>query len=71
MPGKSHGLRGLVGYSPWGCKESDTTERPHAFLAALSLHCCAGFSLAVERGGSSLAVAHGLLTAVASLVAEL
>ena len=27
MPGKSHGLRSLVGYSPWGHKESDTTER--------------------------------------------
>ena len=24
---KSHGLRGLAGYSPWGCKESDTTEQ--------------------------------------------
>ena len=23
--GKSHGLRSLVGYSPWGCKESDRT----------------------------------------------
>ena len=21
--GKSHGLRSLAGYSPWGCKESD------------------------------------------------
>ena len=21
-----HGQRGLTGYSPWGCKESDTTE---------------------------------------------
>ena len=21
-----HGQRKLVGYSPWGCKESDTTE---------------------------------------------
>ena len=29
MPGKSHGLRILVGYSPWGRKESDTTERLH------------------------------------------
>ena len=29
MPGKSHGQSSLVGYSPWGCKESDTTERPH------------------------------------------
>ena len=29
LPGKSHGCRSLVGYSPWGCKESDTTERLH------------------------------------------
>ena len=27
LPGKSHGWRNLVGYSPWGRKESDTTER--------------------------------------------
>ena len=26
MPGESHGQRSLVGYSPWGCKESDGTE---------------------------------------------
>ena len=26
LPGKSHGLRILVGYSPWSHKESDTTE---------------------------------------------
>ena len=26
-PGKSHGQRSLAGYSPWGCKESDTTEQ--------------------------------------------
>jgi len=25
-PGKFHGLRSLVGYSPWGSKELDTTE---------------------------------------------
>ena len=29
LPGKSHGWRSLVGCSPWGRKESDTTERPH------------------------------------------
>ena len=29
LPGKSHGQRGLVGYSPWGHKESETTERLH------------------------------------------
>ena len=27
--GKSHGQRSLVGYSLWGCKESDMTERLH------------------------------------------
>ena len=29
LPGESHGRRSLVGYSPWGHKESDTTERLH------------------------------------------
>ena len=24
--GNPHGQRSLMGYSPWGCKESDTTE---------------------------------------------
>ena len=26
IPGKFHGQRSLAGYSPWGCKESDTTS---------------------------------------------
>ena len=29
LPGESHGWRSLVGYSPRGCEESDTTERLH------------------------------------------
>ena len=29
LPGESHGGRSLVGYSPWGRKESDTTKRLH------------------------------------------
>ena len=29
LPGKSHGWRSLVGCSPWGCEESDTTEQLH------------------------------------------
>ena len=29
LTGKSHGQRSLVGCSPWGRKESDTTERLH------------------------------------------
>ena len=27
LPGEFHGQRSLVGYSPWGCKVLDTTER--------------------------------------------
>ena len=51
LPGKSHGHRSLVGYRPWGCKESDTTEwlhfplnertrKPRKCLDALL--CCSG-----------------------------
>ena len=29
LPGKSHGRWNLVGFSPWGRKESDMTERLH------------------------------------------
>ena len=31
LPGKSHGWKRLVGYSPWCRKELDTTERLHFF----------------------------------------
>ena len=37
-PGKSHGRRSLVGCSPWGHEELDTTERLH-FHFSLSLSC--------------------------------
>ena len=32
LPGESHGHWSLAGYSPWGHKESDTTERLHFFF---------------------------------------
>ena len=35
LPGKSHGWRSLVGCSPWGCKELDTTERLHFHFSLL------------------------------------
>ena len=39
LPGKSHGWRSLVDYSPWGRKESDTTERLHFhFLSYIEKH---------------------------------
>ena len=36
LPGKSHGQRSLVGCSPWGREESDTTEWLHFYF---SLSC--------------------------------
>ena len=35
LPGKSHGQRNLVGCSPWGREESDTTKQLH-FHSSLS-----------------------------------
>ena len=34
-PEEFHGQRSLAGYSPWGCKESDTTQR----FSLFSLRC--------------------------------
>ena len=36
LPGEFHGQGSLAVYSPWGCEQSDTTERLHflSFLAA-------------------------------------
>ena len=39
LPGKSHGQRSLVGYSPWGREELDTTEKLHFHF---SLSCIGG-----------------------------
>ena len=35
LPGKSHGLRSLVGCGPWGRKESDMTGRLHFHFSLL------------------------------------
>ena len=47
LPGKSHVQRSLVGYSPWGGKELDTTERlsmipvfKHKFSQLLAVIIC-------------------------------
>ena len=38
LPGKSHGQRSRAGYSPWGCKELDTTEHTaHGPILVISL----------------------------------
>ena len=40
------------------------------YMAVLGFHCCKGLSLVAVSRGDSLIVVRGLLTAVASLVAE-
>ena len=54
LPGESHGWRSLVGYSPWGRKESDTTEQLHFdflripsafFLLVFTRGCYCSYSL--------------------------
>ena len=42
LPGKSHGQRSLVGYSPCGQKESDITERLHFTSLSLFIGLCLG-----------------------------
>ena len=37
LPGKSHGRRSLVGCSPWGRYESDTTERLRFYFSLSSI----------------------------------
>ena len=37
LPGELHGQKSLVGYSPWGQEESDTTEQWEAFTFAFRL----------------------------------
>ena len=44
LPGESHGQRNLVGYSPWGCKEPDTTERPTLLPFYGTISCILFFS---------------------------
>ena len=39
LPGKSHGRRSLVGYSPWGHEESDTTEQLHVLYFFVPDNC--------------------------------
>ena len=46
LPGKSHGWRSLVGCSPWGRQELDTTEWLHFHFSlscigvGMATHCC-------------------------------
>ena len=48
LPGESHGQRSLMGYSSWGCKESDKAERTeqpctHAHAVCQTIFQALGF----------------------------
>jgi len=45
LPGKSYGERSLASYSPWGCKESDTTEH-------LAQHYVSNYELVIVLRGT-------------------
>ena len=38
LPGKPHAQGSLVGYSSWGCKESDMTEHPQTQHCSTEKH---------------------------------
>ena len=49
LPGKSHGWRSLVGCSPWGRRESDTTEQLHFLFHALEMEMATHSSVLAWR----------------------
>ena len=52
LPGESHGQRSLVGYSPWRCKELDTTawlSRIFIFVCTVSLLLCTAWFSKLSR----------------------
>ena len=48
LPRKFNGWRSLVGYSPWGCKQSDVTEQFHFHKIGNFHQIMSKFSSAVE-----------------------
>ena len=47
--GEFHGERSLVGYSPWGCKESDTAEQLTLLVSIFPTCVQAQFQLRKQR----------------------
>ena len=56
LPGESHGQRGIVGYSPWGHKESDMNEQLSLSLSYIYIYisvqfCCSFVSDSLQPHG--------------------
>ena len=66
LPGKSRGWRSLVGRSPWGCWEWDTTQRHHFHFSLSFIGEGNGNPLQCSclenprEGGASWAAIHGI-----------
>ena len=63
LPGKSHGRRSLVGCSPRGREESDTTEQLHFHFYALEKEMATHLCSCLENprdGGAWWAAVHGV-----------
>ena len=52
LPGKFHGQRSLVGYSPWDHKESDTAERLSTHVARAHTHTHAMINIDASKDAS-------------------
>ena len=65
LPGKCHGWGSLVGYSPWGRKESDMTERLHFHFQrsggsdSKESACNSGDPASISGSGRSLGEGNG------------
>ena len=68
LPGESHGQRILVGYSQWGCKESDMTE--WLSCTQLTVYLRKGI-LCYSSLGSDIVFVTELMFKRASLVAQM
>ena len=65
LPGKLHGQRSLVGYNPWGCKESDRTVQLSIYASpereALGITLVWGNFLAPDNGPLAFPLPHAFL----------
>ena len=53
LPGESHGQKSLTGYSPWGRKDSDMTERRALSLSVLLADSLSRFDGAMHQAGDT------------------
>ena len=70
LPGKFHGWRSLVGYSPWDRKELETTEQLHWFTSFQSLFIFLFLFLFFANSMSRLSLALCMLIMYQSLLCD-